>query len=524
MTRIAVALLAASFALSPAMAAGPVHHRTLIVDPQGTPDANFETISDAITDISPQGNDVWTILIYAGEYDETLTLGLGKKYINLVGVDPEAVIIAPSSGAAITISGSGDRENHISNLTVKPANGDGIVLGSACSLTNVTVEVDGENTAVKADGKSDINISGCLLIGDEKGLELTGECEDVTVTSTQITANGYGVYIEDGDNISLLYSQIKAEASQHLRGVYIVEDESAALGDILIQGCRIEAIVTTAPSLIDYPICRALEVVDAPASGSQVRVVDCRLNATTERTIGEEAIGVYGGEADAVTVLGGVIYTTAADEKVTDLFDLYSNATGAVAMAGTRLSKWHGPIVSAERRRVVVQRALDADAADDDGIHAAYTLPETEGVWVNTGITDPDVYRVLSVKGNLLGMNQTVYIHGTDWAGNPITDAIQLSNLLTVSGNKAFMTVEKIFFPARGATGQTVQIGTSEKLGLFVPLGAAADVILQGELVSGVYEQGDPPAGGIDAVYSTIDPVPTISDGDSFEWTILATQ
>lgn len=112
--------------------------RTVVVDPKGGGSGNYTTIQSAINAI-PQGlpSVRWTVLIMAGVYGESVTLGSGKNDIDLVGVDRDAVVIkAPENGDALTITSSGN--NTIRNLTLigddpDQSQGRGIVIGGGGS-------------------------------------------------------------------------------------------------------------------------------------------------------------------------------------------------------------------------------------------------------------------------------------------------------------------------------------------------------------------------------------------------------
>lgn len=94
----------------------------------------------------------------------------------------------------------------------------------------------------------------------------------------------------------------------------------------------------------------------------------------------------------------------------------------------------------------------------------------TTAVVTTTGITNPDVPRVLSVVegGATHTATGNVVIAGTDIRGNAITDTITLNGNTTVNGAKAFKTVTSI--DTTGVTGigaaSTVQVGIAAKLGL----------------------------------------------------------
>lgn len=100
-------------------------------------------------------------------------------------------------------------------------------------------------------------------------------------------------------------------------------------------------------------------------------------------------------------------------------------------------------------------------------IHAAITLT-TEVQHISTGITNPDVPRVISITGVKAGgaLTGDVVIHGTDASGAIITDTIALNDNATVNGVKAFKTVTLIDVPVYVTSGDTVSIGTTDLLGL----------------------------------------------------------
>lgn len=118
-------------------------------------------------------------------------------------------------------------------------------------------------------------------------------------------------------------------------------------------------------------------------------------------------------------------------------------------------------LLSAVLARYVVAPALGAVAA----VHAAITLGE--GGETTEGITNPDVPRCLTVKGSAASCTGNVVIAGTNIAGKAITETFALSGTSTVTGSKAFRTVTSITYPPdSGATGESIQIGTSDKLGM----------------------------------------------------------
>jgi len=158
--------------------------RTITVDPmQGA--ADHQTIAAAINDnrIGNDPSDRYTVLIYAGEYAENVALGRSKENVDLVGIDPDAVIIKPSSGDGITITAGGEaarnnskaagsdkqgisapevQELRVANTKIKTANGHGIEIvkptgGSAPKyilLHDLTIHAgDRDSYAIRAPGE-----------------------------------------------------------------------------------------------------------------------------------------------------------------------------------------------------------------------------------------------------------------------------------------------------------------------------------------------------------------------------------
>lgn len=99
-------------------------------------------------------------------------------------------------------------------------------------------------------------------------------------------------------------------------------------------------------------------------------------------------------------------------------------------------------------------------------VHAA--IPMTSGAQtITTLITNPDVPRIVTIKGNASGNAGNVVINGTDINGNVIANTIALNGSSEVIGTKAFKTVTSIVLPAEVHAGtDTTSIGIGVKLGL----------------------------------------------------------
>ena len=110
-------------------------------------------------------------------------------------------------------------------------------------------------------------------------------------------------------------------------------------------------------------------------------------------------------------------------------------------------------------------------AASDTAVHAAITSAFSAQT-ITSGITDPDVPRVLKVQpggtASNIG-NGVITITGTNVEGATITDTFQLvdGNTTEIDGTKAFKTVTSIAIPACEGTAATFSVGYTNKLGLF---------------------------------------------------------
>jgi hypothetical protein len=216
---------------APAAIAQHSFSRTLTVDPSGN--ADYTTIQAAVNAIVSALPPVrQTILIYPGTYAEAVTIGAGKDHIDLVGIDRDAVIIAPPADTdAITIKGTGARHNTIRNLTIvtdddTTGEGRGIVIQDNASspptdieISGVTIQIDGANSEaiVLEDRARRITINDVLILGAESdtitGVSIAGGSAadpsteislfDVTMLLDGCSAKGVSV----DDEVSDLYME-----------------------------------------------------------------------------------------------------------------------------------------------------------------------------------------------------------------------------------------------------------------------------------------------------------------------------
>src|SRR3972149_3688195 len=104
-----------------------------------------------------------------------------------------------------------------------------------------------------------------------------------------------------------------------------------------------------------------------------------------------------------------------------------------------------------EELMLPVRYQITPEAASAVAIHAAINLA-AGAQNVATGITNPDVPRTVTIKGNVAGIVGNVVISGTNINGEEITDTIALNGVTEVEGVKAFKTVTNINLPARTHT------------------------------------------------------------------------
>ena len=167
--------------------------------------------------------------------------------------------------------------------------------------------------------------------------------------------------------------------------------------------------------------------------------------------------------------------------------------------------------MAAQRTHTVAPAVASATA-----VHAAITLttvPQT----ITTGITSPDVCRVLSIKGSAAGIAGNVGLLGTDANGEGATDTIALNGAATVLGSVAFAVLTSITLPARTHAGDTVSIGIGDVFGLPGHIGYEADVTQAERMASGATVLAAETLGTVDAVNGTVAAV--IVAGDTLRWT-----
>lgn len=141
--RVSHAMWAAIFSIAFVGVAHAQHNFQLTKTVVKAGGGDFTTIQAAITALgTPLVGG--TVLIYAGTYPENVTLDEFDENIHLIGIDPQAVIIAPTSGDGIVITSGTEtsRNNSIRNLTINTTTGYGIkiVKGGTPVPANIAIE------------------------------------------------------------------------------------------------------------------------------------------------------------------------------------------------------------------------------------------------------------------------------------------------------------------------------------------------------------------------------------------------
>lgn len=124
------------------------------------------------------------------------------------------------------------------------------------------------------------------------------------------------------------------------------------------------------------------------------------------------------------------------------------------------------PAVGTLTNAPILKYSIAPANADTDYVHAAILLVETVTQTITTGITNPDVPRIVSVTG-VTNVTGNVVVHGTDMDGTVISDTIATNGAATVLGAKAFKTVTSIVVPPYAVAGtENVIIGIGNKFGM----------------------------------------------------------
>lgn len=110
-------------------------------------------------------------------------------------------------------------------------------------------------------------------------------------------------------------------------------------------------------------------------------------------------------------------------------------------------------------------------AGSATAILGSTSLSASVATTVNSGLTDPDVPRTLSVTigGTAASVNTgAVVVTGTNIEGKVITESFIMTIATTgiINGTKAFRTVTSVTAPKQAGSGVTITVGTLNALGI----------------------------------------------------------
>jgi hypothetical protein len=128
---------------------------------------------------------------------------------------------------------------------------------------------------------------------------------------------------------------------------------------------------------------------------------------------------------------------------------------------------------------------------------------------VTAGIIQPDVPRIITVKGNGANVTGNVVIRGTNINDVAITDTIASNGATEVLGVKAFKTITSVDLPAYAVAGtESISLGRGVKIGFPVAIPNTGNVIsknFNGSVDAGTVTAATTVEGSIYSVAGTMD-------------------
>lgn len=159
----------------------------------------------------------------------------------------------------------------------------------------------------------------------------------------------------------------------------------------------------------------------------------------------------------------------------------------------------------------VTQTITNIAASASTAVMGANQLEATaSGVTDRLTLTDPDVYRCLTVVGNKASVYGNVIIKGLDRGGSAVTETILASGTTVGHSNQAFASVSEVIQPAKVDSGETISVGVSDRFGLYRPISSSDDVLeVSKRADAGTSYVVEEAFGAVDTVNGTI----TLSSG-----------
>jgi len=406
------------------------------------------------------------------------------------------------------------------------AAGVGVECGDRFSIINSTIGTDKASRtepALNILRKTGVIISNCRLDGAGRGLGVTGVnpmCSDLRFTGCDIRGDLEGMYLSPpgtGVRFSDCYIHAENDTASGIELIGVYSDWNAPGVDATFQSCRIEA--TGGPNYA-YAVA-ALQFDNAEG----VTFLDCDVSATSLRDGPLTFVNGIRCPQGIATLIGGTIRASHdAYNKADAVFDIVvdpdTDSPNHIFVSGVDFASWRGLVNPAGRAITVTQTVTNVADADDDAVLASTTLNISEQI-ITTGLTSPDVYRCVSVTGNVAGMNQDVYVIGENWGGQRIVERITLNGVSAVNGRRPFAAVSQVILPARTTLGQAVRVGTINTIGLLAPIAFGGDVLQQARAASASSNYSYESVGTVDVVFATVNVDATLEPGNSFQWQVI---
>lgn len=173
-----------------------------------------------------------------------------------------------------------------------------------------------------------------------------------------------------------------------------------------------------------------------------------------------------------------------------------------------------GPGLTGLSWGIVSHYQVAPEAVSGSAVISAFNLGGSAISVPGSAISQPDVPRVLSVKGSAAGVSGSAVISGVDAGGNSITETVAMNGANTVSGTKAFKRVDGVMTPS--GSGLTFNVGVTKKIGL--PFSLSSSALQLTALFDGSVDAGTLSTDGTTLALNTYEPAGTPDGTKLLDW------
>lgn len=202
----------------------------------------FDTIASGVSAVTAGG----TVNVAAGTYNENVSISQDLT-LNGAGSGTDGTIIQPTSGSALTISGSGTAGTPltIKNLRVTTNSSSGVYFDSTVShvaLDNVATVNNSYGIEVHNNAAlNDLSLSSVSATGNAVAMRVRGQLDGLTITNSHFDSNQYGLYSGDSTTLQLAaLSNVSVSGSTFndntYRGMYFDALDHASFDNIQVEG------------------------------------------------------------------------------------------------------------------------------------------------------------------------------------------------------------------------------------------------------------------------------------------------